>query len=93
MQGRGNSLRALGPKCTVREIVVCVRKVKRGREKLLVAVVGVLKRPKESAHCDYLRRDTNRSLQEEMPSLKIEHRRDPGKDGLEFPGPGCCTPS
>ncbi|KAG0718294.1 hypothetical protein GWK47_052703 [Chionoecetes opilio] len=70
MQGGGNSLRRLGPEQTVGKVMECLKDIKKDRKKVRVAVVGIMRRPRENAEYEEIRRDTNKRLQEEVVRMK-----------------------
>ncbi|KAG0721162.1 hypothetical protein GWK47_046999 [Chionoecetes opilio] len=70
MQGGGNSLRRLGPEQTVGKVMECLKDIKKDRKKVRVAVVGIMRRPRENAGYEEMRRDTNKRLQEEVVKIK-----------------------
>ena len=74
IQGGGNGLEYVGKDDTVKEMLDAVRAVE--GKNISVAVVGVLKRPREDPQYEWLRRSTNRKLQEELMKLKIEWKKE-----------------
>ncbi|KAG0724256.1 hypothetical protein GWK47_040956 [Chionoecetes opilio] len=84
MQGGGNSLRRLGPEQTVGKVMECLKDIKKDRKKVRVAVVGIMRRPRENAGYEEMRRDTNKRLQEEVVKMKAECSKDPGDYGVSF---------
>ncbi|KAG0724644.1 hypothetical protein GWK47_040155 [Chionoecetes opilio] len=84
MQGGGNSLRRLGPEQTVGKVMECLKDIKKDRKKVRVAVVGVMRRPRENAGYEEIRCDTNKRLQEEVVRIKAECSKDPGDYGVSF---------
>lgn len=70
VQGGGNDLENVGMENTVRELIEAVQAVE--GKNLSVAVVGVLKRPREGQRYERLRRQTNAKLHEEVLKLKVE---------------------
>ena len=70
VQGRGNSLHALGPSNTVDAIMDTVKKIKNDHKELEVAVLGIVPRPKQSKRYEEMRREANRRLQRELCDFK-----------------------
>ncbi|KAG0720429.1 hypothetical protein GWK47_048534 [Chionoecetes opilio] len=83
MQGGGNSLRRLGPEQTVGKVMECLKDIK-DRKKVRVAVVGIMRRPRENAGYEEMRRDTNKRLQEEVVKIKAECSKDLRDYGVSF---------
>ena len=73
IQGGGNGLEDVGEEETVKEVLEAVKAVE-GKD-MSVAVVGVLRRPCEGRQYDWMRKRTNRKLQEELMKLKMEWLR------------------
>ena len=74
IQGGGNGLQYVGQEETVREVVSSVKAAAgRGNK---VAVVGILRRPREDRHYEELRRSTNKAIQEELLAMKMEWMRE-----------------
>ena len=70
VQGGGNGLEQTGEEATVQGMVEAVKAVEgKGVD---VAVIGVLRRPAESRQYEWMRRRTNRRLQEELMTLKMK---------------------
>ena len=69
IQGGGNDLKRIGIEETVKEVVDAV---KAAEKKMSVAVVGVLRRPREDVTYERLRRATNRRIFEEVTRMKVE---------------------
>ena len=70
IQGGGNDLEGTGEEKTVKEVVEAVRMAE--EKNLSVAVVGVMRRPREGDRYERLRRRTNARLQEEVLKLKMD---------------------
>ena len=70
IQGGGNDLERIGTEETVKEMVAAV-KAAEGKQ-VSVAVVGVIRRPREDDRYERIRRATNMKMQEEVLKLKIE---------------------
>lgn len=70
IQGGGNDLERIGTEETVKEVVEAV-KAAEGKQ-VSVAVVGVIRRPREGDRYERIRRATNVKIQEEVLKLKIE---------------------
>ena len=70
IQGGGNDLEGTGEEETVKEVVEAVRMAE--EKNLSVAVVGVMRRPREGDRYERLRRRTNARLQEEVLKLKMD---------------------
>ena len=70
VQGGGNGLERKGPEETVKELVEAVKTAE--NKKMSVAVVGILKRPRESPQYERIRKDTNTKLSEELMKMKVE---------------------
>ena len=70
IQGGGNDLESVGTEDTVREVVEAVRAVE--GKGMSVAVVGIMRRPREGERYERLRRRTNGRIQEEVLKLKVE---------------------
>ena len=70
IQGGGNDLERIGCEETVREVVAAVKAAEEKR--VSVAVVGVIRRPREGDRYERIRRETNRKIQEEVLKMKIE---------------------
>lgn len=68
VQGGGNSLEEVGEEVTVREAVAAVRAVE--GKNMSVAVVGVMRRPREGPQYEQVRKRTNRRIQEELMKMK-----------------------
>ncbi|KAG0711402.1 hypothetical protein GWK47_020666 [Chionoecetes opilio] len=62
----------------------CLKDIKKDRKKVRVAVVGIMRRPRENAGYEEMRRDTNKRLQEEVVRMKAECSKDPGDYGVSF---------
>ncbi|MPC68090.1 hypothetical protein E2C01_062282 [Portunus trituberculatus] len=69
IQGGGNDLKRAGEEETVKEVVEAV---KAAEAKMCVAVVGVMRRPREGERYERLRRRTNAKIQEEVLKLKLD---------------------
>ena len=74
IQGGGNGLECIGKDDTIKETLEAVKAV-RGKN-MSVAVIGVLRRPREDPQYEWLRRATNRKLQEELVKLKMEWKKE-----------------
>ena len=74
IQGGGNDLKKIGVEETVKEVVDAVKAVE--KKKMSVAVVGVLRRPREDVTYERLRRATNRRIFEEVTRMKVEWMRE-----------------
>ena len=74
IQGGGNDLERIGTEETVKEVVEAVKAAE--GKKVSVAVVGVIRRPREGDRYERIRRATNRKIQEEVLKLKIEWLRE-----------------
>ena len=74
LQGGGNGLEYVGVEDTVKEVVNAVKAVE--EKGMSVAVVGVLRRPREGMQYETLRKRTNRRIQEEMLRMKMEWMRE-----------------
>ena len=74
IQGGGNDLERIGTEETVKEVVEAVKAAE--GKKVSVAVVGVIRRPREGDRYERMRRATNRRIQEEVLKLKIEWLRE-----------------
>ena len=74
IQGGGNGLEYARPENTVKDVIDAVKAVE-GRN-MSVAVVGVMRRPREGHQYEWIRKTTNRKLQEELIKLKIEWLRE-----------------
>lgn len=70
IQGGGNGMEEVGEDETVRCIVDGVKKIKEGRKGLRIAVVGVMRRPRESVRYEMARRRINKRVQNELGQLK-----------------------
>ena len=70
VQGEGNDLKRIGVEGTVREVVDAVKAVE--GKKMSVAVVGVLRRPREDMTYERLRRATNKRIFEEVTRMKVK---------------------
>ncbi|MPC73048.1 hypothetical protein E2C01_067365 [Portunus trituberculatus] len=68
IQGGGNDLERVGEEETVKEVVEAV---KAAEAKMCVAVVGVMRRPREEERYERLRRRTNAKIQEVL-KLKLD---------------------
>lgn len=68
VQGGGNSLEEVEEEVTVRETVAAVRAVE--GKNMSVAVVGVMRRPREGPQYEQVRKRTNRRIQEELMKMK-----------------------
>ncbi|XP_050706391.1 uncharacterized protein LOC126991737 isoform X2 [Eriocheir sinensis] len=77
VQGGGNALEYVGQEDTVKDVVDSVKAVE--GKGMKVAVVGIMRRPREGPQYERLRRSTNKRIQEEMMKMKIEWTR--GKKG------------
>ena len=77
IQGGGNDLERKGTEDTVRELVDAVKSA--GKKNTSIAVVGIMKRPREGDSYEATRKKTNERLSEELRNLKIEWMR--GKKG------------
>lgn len=77
IQGGGNDLENVGTEDTVREVVEAVKAVE--GKNVRVAVVGVMRRPREGERYERVRQRTNIRLQEALLQLKVEWLR--GKKG------------
>ncbi|KAG0730605.1 hypothetical protein GWK47_000001 [Chionoecetes opilio] len=84
MQEGGTPLGVLGPEQTVGKVMECLKDIKKDRKKVRVAVVGIMRRPRENAGFEEMRRDTNKRLQEEVVRMKAECSKDPGDYGVSF---------
>ena len=73
IQGSGNDLERVGEEETVKEVVEAVKAAE--AKKMCVAVVGVIRRPREGERYDRLRRRTNAKIQEEVLKLKLDWLR------------------
>ncbi|KAG0701621.1 hypothetical protein GWK47_013883 [Chionoecetes opilio] len=69
LQEGGNNLRRSGSEQTVGKMMECLKYIKKDRKKLRVAVVGIMRRPRENAGYEEMRRDTNKRLQEEVVKM------------------------
>lgn len=74
LQGGGNGLEHTGEEKTVKEVLEAVKAVE--GKGMSVAVVGVLRRPREGRQYEWLRMRTNRKIQEELLKLKMEWLRE-----------------
>ena len=70
IQGGGNDLKRIGVDETVKEVVDAVKAAE--KKKISVAVVGVLRRPREDGVYERLRRATNRRIFEEVTRTKVQ---------------------
>ena len=70
IQGGGNDLEAIGSEDTVGEVVAAVKAVE--GKNVSVAVVGVMRRPREGERYEGVRQRTNARLQEELLKIKLE---------------------
>ena len=70
IQGGGNDLKKIGAEETVKEVVEAVKAAE--KKKMSVAVVGVLRRPREDMTYERLRRTTNRRIFEEVTRMKVQ---------------------
>ena len=74
IQGGGNDLKRIGVDETVREVMDAVKAAE--KKKISVAVVGVLRRPREDVEYERLRRATNRRIFEEVTRTKVQWMRE-----------------
>ena len=70
IQGGGNDLERVGEEATVKEVVEAVKAAE--AKKMCVAVVGVIRRPREGERYERLRRRTNARIQEEVLKMKLD---------------------
>lgn len=84
LQGGGNSLRNLGPDQTARKILECVKELKSRKKRVRVAVVGVLKRPRENQGYEEMRREANRKIQKGVLKMKIDIGKSHEDYGVSF---------
>lgn len=70
IQGGGNDLKKIGVEETVKEVVDAVKAAE--RKKMSVAVVGVLRRPREDVTYERMRRATNKRIFEEVTRMKVK---------------------
>ena len=70
IQGGGNGLVNVGQEETVKTVVEAVKAAE--GKKMKVAVVGVIRRPREDRRYEWVRLATNARIQEEMLKLKME---------------------
>ncbi|XP_063867570.1 uncharacterized protein LOC135104286 [Scylla paramamosain] len=69
IQGGGNNLVEAGAEETVKEVIEAVRAAK---EKMCVAMVGVLRHPREGVQYEKVKRETNRKICMELMKVKME---------------------
>ena len=74
IQGGGNGLGYVGEEETISNVVEAVKAVE--GKGMSVAVVGVLRRPREGRHYESRRRATNKKLHERIADLKVEWLRE-----------------
>ena len=70
VQGGGNDLKRIGVEETVKEVVDAVMAVH--GKKMSVAVVGVMRRPREDMTYERMRRATNKRIFEEVTRMKVK---------------------
>ena len=76
IQGGGNNLEENGPEETVTEVIEAVKAAE--GKKMSVAVVGVLRRPREDVTYERMRRATNRRIFEEVTRMKVKWMKEGG---------------
>ena len=81
IQGGGNNLLQTGCENTVKDVVDSVKAVE--EKKMSVAVIGVLRRPKEGPEYERLRKETNRKIHEEIIKMKVQWLKE-GKGNISF---------
>nr|BDT63271.1 MAG: hypothetical protein [Hemigrapsus takanoi nimavirus] len=98
IQGGGNNLENIGTEDTVKEVVEAVKAME--GKKVSVAVVGVMRRPREGERYERIRQRTNARLQEELVQIKIEWMKERKgnvsfidldgvlREGMDFNGDG-----
>ncbi|XP_063877012.1 uncharacterized protein LOC135109544 [Scylla paramamosain] len=69
VQGGGNNLVEAGAEDTVKAVIEAVRAAE---EKMCLAVVGVLRRPREGVQYEKVRREMNRKICMELMKVKME---------------------
>ena len=72
IQGGGNSLKWLGEEMTVESILQGIKKIKRDKKDMKLAVISILPRPRENAQYEQMRKATNRHLRSEVCKLKAD---------------------
>lgn len=70
IQGGGNDLKKIGVEETVKEVVDAVKAAE--KKKMSVAVVGLIRRPREDVTYERIRRAANKRIFEEVTRMKVE---------------------
>lgn len=87
IEGGGNSLNALGVEGTVNAIMKGVKGINEMKKSVRLAVVGVMKRPRESKKYESMRMEVNQRVQVAMMKLKLEQWNDRENMGVSFIDP------
>lgn len=86
LHGGGNGLKEIGVEKTVQEITSCVREVH--EKNMSVAVIGILRRPREDNTYERMRRDVNMKVFKNLMEFKIECFK-MGERNVSFLDPDC----
>ena len=62
----------LGPEKTAKLLIEGVKEIKESRKNLRVAVVGIMRRPRESLGYERMRKEANRKVNEELARMKLD---------------------
>jgi hypothetical protein len=73
LQGGGNGLREIGVEKTVEEIISTTREAH--DKNLAVAVVGILRRPREDGIYEQMRKEVNEKVFQRLVKMKVEYMR------------------
>jgi len=73
LQGGGNGLRDIGVEKTVEEIISTASEIH--NKNLAVAVVGILRRPREDGTYDRMRKEVNEKVFQRLMRMKVEYMR------------------